>query len=136
MKRTRLLLVSGGAVVVLGMTGAALGVALNDAATPPRSTTLVADYTSSPSESPFDSRSNSPSQLFPSASASGAPPAGGQASGRLTADQATRSPSGWVGGGRITDIEAEFEHGRPVWKSSWSATAWSTTYRSTGRPAQ
>jgi hypothetical protein len=118
MKRTRLLLVSGGAVVVLGMTGAALGVALNDAATPPRSTTLVADDTSSPPESPFespsDSPSESPSQLLPSASE--APPAGGQASGRLTADQATRIALRWVGGGRITDIEAEFEHGRPVWK--------------------
>ncbi|MBX6354876.1 MAG: PepSY domain-containing protein [Micromonosporaceae bacterium] len=96
MKRTTLMAAAGGAVVVLAATGTALGAAVGDAATPrsARTTSLVAD-TSTPSSSPSGTV---------------------LARGRISAEQAGRIALARAGGGRITEIEAEFEHGRPVWK--------------------
>jgi uncharacterized membrane protein YkoI len=97
MKRTTLMLATGGAVVVLATTGAALGVAASNASAPPRNATLVADDSTPEPES-----------FSPSAEAA--------TSGQVSAEQASAIALSRAGGGRITEVEAELEHGRPVWK--------------------
>jgi hypothetical protein len=131
MRRTSLLVASGGAAVVLAMTGAALGVAVNDASTPPRGSTLVADDTATPSpfESPSESfpsqspsvsdspsLSESPATDSPFFSPSAKAKAKAPMSGGISVDRAKAIALAHAGGGRVFDTEAEFEHGRPVWK--------------------
>jgi uncharacterized membrane protein YkoI len=111
MKRTVLMVAAAG--VVLAATGATIGVAASGASSPAQLTSLVAD----------DSPSPAPSELFPSESHSPTPdqsslddsPAPAPANARISADRAAEIALARAGG-RITDVEAEFEHGRPVWK--------------------
>jgi uncharacterized membrane protein YkoI len=113
MKRTTLMMVAA-AGVVLAATGATIGVAASEA--PSQSTSLVADDTTAappgsvPSETEsFPSATESPS---PAESPASTPPA---AAGGISAHQAGAIALSRAGG-RITEIEAESEHGRPVWK--------------------
>jgi Peptidase propeptide and YPEB domain len=94
MKRTTLMLAAGGAVAVLATTGAALGVAASGPSAPPRIASLVAD----------------------TATAGPVPSTAAPTSKRVSAEQASAIALSRAGGGRVTEVEAEVEHGRPVWK--------------------
>ncbi len=120
MKRTTLMVAAAG--VVLAATGATIGVAASGASSPAQPTSLVADDSSTPSPETFPSEL-SPSELSPSESETPTPgqssmddsPPPAKAKGRISADRAAEIALARAGG-RVTDIEAEFEHGRPVWK--------------------
>ncbi|TWG10916.1 peptidase YpeB-like protein, partial [Micromonospora palomenae] len=97
MRRTSLILASAGGVAVLAVTGAALGVTAADRqADAPRAalTAVSVDDTPTPDDSP---------------STAGATPAG------VDRDRAGAIALAAVGGGWVVDVEAEHEHGRPVW---------------------
>jgi hypothetical protein len=93
-----LIFAAAAAVAALAATGTALGVAASDASAPSRSVSLVAGDTASPEPPP----------------ASPTPPMSGI--GRISSGRAAEIALSWAGGGRVTEIEAEVEHGRPVWK--------------------
>lgn len=135
MKRTSVVLLASGALVA-AITGTALAGGSDDtspAARSASSTTASASASSAPTstststpgiptESPSESQSESPSNSAttdPSADDTAAPtstttaPSGaGTAVGSMRAGQIARSH---VGGGTITEVEAETEHGRAVW---------------------
>ncbi|WP_446212969.1 PepSY domain-containing protein [Micromonospora sp. IBSANI012] len=97
MRRTSLILASAGGVAVLAVTGAALGVTAADRqADAPRAALAAAsvDDTPTPDDSP---------------STAGATPGG------VDRDRAGAIALAAVGGGWVVDVEAEREHGRPVW---------------------
>lgn len=125
MKRTSVVLLASGALVA-AITGTALAGGSDDtspAARSASSTTASSAPTSGiPTGSPSGSQSESPSNSAttdPSADDTAAPtstttaPSGaGTAVGSMRAGQIARSH---VGGGTITEVEAETEHGRAVW---------------------
>jgi Peptidase propeptide and YPEB domain len=122
MKRTTLMVAAAG--VVLAATGAAIGVATAGASGPSPETSLVADGTT-PSVPPFPSEteltaSPSPSDVFPSETFPSdvfpSESATARHTGRVDADKASGIALARAGGGQVVDIEAEAEHGRPVWK--------------------
>ncbi|MGN9803994.1 PepSY domain-containing protein [Micromonospora sp. L32] len=97
MRRTSLILASAGGVAVLALTGAALGVTAADRqAGAPRAALAVTGVGDTPT--PDDSPSTA-----------GATPVG------VGRDRAGAIALAAVGGGRVVDVEAEREHGRPVW---------------------
>lgn len=99
MKRTTLLAVTGGAVVVLATTGAALGVAA-----------------SGPGGAPRDASSRSASLVADATTASSSPSHRASAGERISAKRAVEIALDRVGGGQVREIEAEHEDGRPVWE--------------------
>ncbi|MFI5928607.1 PepSY domain-containing protein [Micromonospora sp. NPDC051543] len=122
MKRTNLLLASAGGVAVLAVAGAALGVtAARDSRTdttlaaatvaPTAESTTAAPATSDPSST--GAPSGTPTSGAPSSSA---PSAGGAPAGAAVDEKrAGEIALAKAGGGQIVEIEAEQEHGRPVW---------------------
>ncbi|SCF41044.1 Peptidase propeptide and YPEB domain-containing protein [Micromonospora purpureochromogenes] len=97
MRRTSLILASAGGVAVLAVTGAALGVTAADRQADAPRAALAArsvDDTLTPDDSP---------------ATAGAAPAG------VDRDRAGALALAAVGGGWVVDVEAEREHGRPVW---------------------
>ncbi|MDH6462809.1 hypothetical protein M2302_002990 [Micromonospora sp. A200] len=97
MGRTSLILASAGGVAVLAVTGAALGVTAADRqAGAPRAALAVTGVGDTPTP---DDR---PSTV-------GATPVG------VGRDRAGAVALAAVGGGWVVDVEAEREHGRPVW---------------------
>lgn len=99
MKRTTLIAATGGAVVVLAATGAAIGVAA-----------------SGPSASPRDASSRTASLVADSTMSSSPPSPAAVGGQRVSLEQAAEIALDRAGGGKVTEIEAEREHGRPVWE--------------------
>ena len=79
--------------------------------------TLVDDsFSPSPEASPSESATSSPGSKAPSGASSTAPTRVQSTSGSgISADQARKIALKAAGGGRVTDIERETEHGRAVW---------------------
>ncbi|TYC07195.1 hypothetical protein FXF53_00905 [Micromonospora sp. WP24] len=125
MKRSSMLLASAGGAAVLAVAGVAIGAAVADDRRD-RGTTLAAVTAAptAPDESatngtPDDSATPSNTAGTPSGapSSSGAPSGGTGTSGgdRIGPQRAGEIALAKAGGGRIEEIEAEQEHGRPVW---------------------
>ncbi|RLP96168.1 hypothetical protein EAD89_00520 [Micromonospora sp. BL4] len=126
MKRSSLLLASVGGAAVLAVAGVAVGVS---AAGDPRATgTALAAATVDPTatDAPDDSatRGTSPAPVISGTPSSGAPssgtpssgtPSSGSPSGAVDQQRAGEIALARAGGGQITEVEAEQEHGRPVW---------------------
>ncbi|MET8087381.1 PepSY domain-containing protein [Micromonospora sp. NPDC005237] len=124
MKRTNLLLATVGGSAVLAVAGVALGVAAaNDTR---RGDTALAAATIAPTgtDAPDDSASTvapgasgTPSAGTPSGTpSSGTPSAGTAPAGSAVDEQrAGEIALARAGGGQIVEVEAEQEHGRPVW---------------------
>ncbi|WP_422735331.1 PepSY domain-containing protein [Micromonospora sp. WMMD729] len=117
MKRTNLLLASAGGAAVLAVAGVALGVtAANDS----RTDTTLAAATVAPTD---DSATAAPATGDPSSTGtpsgtptSSAPSAGGAPAGAAVDERrAGEIALAKAGGGQIVEVEAEQEHGRPVW---------------------
>ncbi|MEU8300944.1 PepSY domain-containing protein [Micromonospora sp. NPDC048909] len=131
MKRSAMILTTAGAAV-LAVAGVALGVSAADGQRA-QGTTLAAATTapgtpddSTTSATPDDSSSATPDDSASAGapgSPSGAPTtsaAPGQSTGPATGDRIDPQRAGEIalaraGGGRIVEVEAEQEHGRPVW---------------------
>jgi hypothetical protein len=112
MKRTPVIIVLAG-MAALAVTGTALATARNDE--PTRLTGLgsaVATTDPSGSPTPDDSTFPTADPTPSSAATSTAPPAGGN----LSTDDAARIAVDRVGGGTVTEIESEREHGVSTWK--------------------
>ncbi|MFH8468381.1 PepSY domain-containing protein [Streptomyces sp. NPDC017991] len=129
MKRTSLVLLTSGALVA-AITGTALAGGSDDASRSSSASSISATATATASSGPSsDAPSTSPSEAqsqSQSESQSGAPTADDDTSGPATATPAHPSSSvgsrraeqialSHVGGGTITEVEAETEHGRAVW---------------------
>ncbi|MEV4808433.1 PepSY domain-containing protein [Micromonospora avicenniae] len=125
MKRSSMLLASAGGAAVLAVAGVAIGATVADDRRD-RDTTLAA-ATTAPTAPDDSATSGTPDDSAgtgaPSTTAgtpSGAPsssgaPAGGTGGDRIGPQRAGEIALARAGGGRITEIEAEQEHGRPVW---------------------
>ncbi|RKN30009.1 hypothetical protein D7044_20630 [Micromonospora musae] len=132
MKRSSMLLASAGGAAVLAVAGVAIGAAVADERRD-RGTTLAA-VTAAPtapdesatSGTPDDSATPSNTAGTPGSTAgtpSGAPSSSSAPSGstgtsggdRIGPQRAGEIALAKAGGGRIEEIEAEQEHGRPVW---------------------
>ncbi|MFG3697662.1 PepSY domain-containing protein [Micromonospora sp. NPDC047620] len=117
MKRNPLILASVGGMAVLAVAGATLGVAAADSG-PAQATTLAAATTApTTAATPGDSTTSAPATGGTSAApgtppGSGAPTAGGDA---VSEQRAREIALARAGGGQVVEIEAEQEHGRPVW---------------------
>ncbi|MFI6785002.1 PepSY domain-containing protein [Micromonospora sp. NPDC050276] len=117
MKRTNLLLASVGGSAVLAVAGVALGVtAANDSRT---GGTALAAATGAPTATVAPETAGSPST--PSSTSSSTVPSGTPSSGSApTGSAVDEKRAGEIalakaGGGQIVEVEAEQEHGRPVW---------------------
>lgn len=114
MKRTTMIAAAAGVTAALALAGAGIGfAAAGSSSTPsgssgPPGSSLVADATDTATPDNFLTDSH-----FPETSLDASPPA--VADGQITAGRASDIALGWAGGGRVTEIEAEREHGRPVW---------------------
>ncbi|MFI6262259.1 PepSY domain-containing protein [Micromonospora sp. NPDC051006] len=132
MKRSAMILTTAGAAV-LAVAGVALGVSAADGQRS-QGTTLAAATTapgtpddSTTSATPDDSTASATPDDSASAGAPGSPSgapttsaAPGQSTGPATGDRVDQQRAGEIalaraGGGRIVEVEAEQEHGRPVW---------------------
>ncbi|MGW3807805.1 PepSY domain-containing protein [Micromonospora sp. NPDC005113] len=131
MKRSSLLLASVGGAAVLAVAGVAVGVSA--AGDPRASGTTLAAATVGPTatDAPDDSATRgttpapgtsgttaapSTSGTTAAPSTSGTPSGGGSPAGAAVNEQrAGEIALARAGGGRITEVEAEQEHGRPVW---------------------
>ncbi|MFE9188046.1 PepSY domain-containing protein [Micromonospora sp. NPDC007208] len=113
MKRTNLLLASVGGSAVLAVAGVALGVtAANDSRT---GGTALAAATVAPTATDAPS-AGTPSGTPSAGTPSGTPSAGGApAGGAVDEKRAGEIALAKAGGGQIVEVEAEQEHGRPVW---------------------
>ncbi|TDC32554.1 hypothetical protein E1211_20665 [Micromonospora sp. 15K316] len=128
MTRTSMLLASAGGAAVLAVAGVAIGAAVAEERRD-RDTTLAAATVAptAPNESATSATPDeSATSGTPSSTAgtpSGTPSAGGTPSGatgtsgadRIEPQRAGEIALARAGGGRIEEIEAEQEHGRPVW---------------------
>ncbi|MER5332844.1 PepSY domain-containing protein [Micromonospora sp. NPDC002717] len=114
MKRNPLILASVGGMAVLAVAGATLGVTAADSG-PARATTLTAATTApTTAATPDDSApaTGGTSAAPGTPSGSGAPATGGDA---VSEQRAREIALARAGGGQVVEIEAEQEHGRPVW---------------------
>ncbi|MET8307260.1 PepSY domain-containing protein [Micromonospora sp. NPDC005173] len=123
MKRNSLLLASVGGAAVLAVAGVALGVSAADESRPFGGTALAAATADPTATDAPDDSATSGTPAAPGASgtpSSGTPtgaPSGGSspAGGAVNEQRAGEIALARAGGGRIVEIEAEQEHGRPVW---------------------
>ncbi|MEV1320333.1 PepSY domain-containing protein [Micromonospora arborensis] len=120
MKRTNLLLATVGGSAVLAVAGVALGV--NAANGTQVGGTALAAVTADPTATDAPGASGTPSSGTPSSTpSSGAPSSGTPSAGTAPAGSAVdEKRAGEIalakaGGGQIVEVEAEQEHGRPVW---------------------
>ena len=105
MRRTSLMLAAAGGAAVLAVTGVALGVTAADRPAGGTALTAVtAGPTSDDNPKPDDDATHG-----------GATPSGTAAGGTVSRERAGEIALARAGGGRIVEIEAETEHGRPVW---------------------
>ncbi|MFD2764374.1 PepSY domain-containing protein [Micromonospora eburnea] len=107
MRRTSLVLAVAGGAAVLAVAGAALGVTTADRPAPG---TALSAVTAGPTgdDNPKPDDDPTPGGATPSAAA-------GTAGGAVSRTRAGEIALARAGGGRIVEIEAETEHGRPVW---------------------
>ncbi|MFI7606751.1 PepSY domain-containing protein [Micromonospora sp. NPDC049366] len=120
MKRSAILLASAGGAAVLAVAGVAVGVTAADGDRA-RGTTLAAATvdptdTATPTDraTPDDSATAGTPSGTPTTGGTSAPPAG-TGGDRVDQQRAGEIALARVGGGEIVEIEAEQEHGRPVW---------------------
>ncbi|MFG2102577.1 PepSY domain-containing protein [Micromonospora echinaurantiaca] len=115
MKRNSLILASLGGAAVLAVTGVAVGAAVADEGQAGRTALAAATTAPSTAATPDDD---------PTGATPGTPGTTGGTPGTTapatSADAVSQQRAGEIalasaGGGRITEIEAEQEHGRPVW---------------------
>lgn len=118
MRRTSLVLAATGGAAVLAMAGVALGVTTADR--PPAGNTLAA-ATAAPTldhnPKPDDDATAAPTtenNPKPDDDATATAPSRA-AEGTVSGKRAGEIALARLGGGRIVEIEAELEHGRPVW---------------------
>ncbi|WP_204940639.1 PepSY domain-containing protein [Micromonospora luteifusca] len=115
MKRSNLLLATVGGSAVLAVAGVALGVnAANDTRA---GGTALAAATVAPTDTDAPGASGSPSAGTPSGTPSAGTPSAGTAPAGSAVDErrAGEIALAKAGGGQIVEVEAEQEHGRPVW---------------------
>lgn len=93
MTRKSMIMLAAGVVAALGITGTALA---SDDDTSTRQGTAPANAVAGASTAPKDA-------------------AGSDSTGEIGPEQAAEIALDWTGGGRVTEIEREWEHGRPVW---------------------
>ncbi|WP_127501968.1 PepSY domain-containing protein [Actinoplanes solisilvae] len=139
MKRSYMIAAAIGAAAVIAVTGTALAAA-DDSSTPtagPTSTASPSDDSATPTDdsaTPTDDSSSPPSSdptesplpfetvepgsvtPTPRSSSSATSGLGSPATSSVSAEQARAKALSVVGGGRVTKVEAETEHGRPVWE--------------------
>ncbi|SCF33877.1 Peptidase propeptide and YPEB domain-containing protein [Micromonospora viridifaciens] len=117
MRRTSLVLAVAGGTAVLAAAGVALGVTTADRPAAPG--TAIAAVATGPTsdDNPKPDDDARPSATAPSGTASGAASgaASGVGDGAVSRMRAGEIALAKAGGGRIVEIEAETEHGRPVW---------------------
>ncbi|MFJ6195430.1 PepSY domain-containing protein [Micromonospora sp. NPDC092111] len=115
MRRTSLILASAGGVAVLALTGAALGATAAD-----RRTDAVAVASTATDDAPTPEATSTTDDAPTSA---GPTPTD---AGRVDRARAGTIARAAVGGGRVVEVEAEQEHGRPVWSVEVlvGATGW------------
>ncbi|MBL7258873.1 PepSY domain-containing protein [Paractinoplanes lichenicola] len=134
MKRSYAIAAAVGAAAVLGVTGTALAAGGDDAgpsvSPSPTSSSEVfrgdggLDDNSSPSSSPSPFETVEPGSVTPVPRSSSSSPsatsglgnAAGGAVNSISIAQAKAKALSVVGGGRVTKVEAETEHGRAVWE--------------------
>lgn len=104
MRRTSLALAAAGATAALAVSGAALGATAADRPAPGAAPVAV---TAGPGTDDNPHADDDPT------SAGAAP--GGTVDGTVSRQRAGGIALARVGGGRVVEIEAELEHGRPVW---------------------
>ncbi|MET8834301.1 PepSY domain-containing protein [Micromonospora sp. NPDC004540] len=121
MRRTSLVLAAMGGAAVLAVAGVAVGVTAADRSAPgtaPAAVTVddlattvggCGDDTGTADDSP------GPDDSATAGRPGGAPSAAGPSSGGVDRQRAGKVALARLGGGRIVEIEAETEHGRPVW---------------------
>ncbi|MFC0508303.1 PepSY domain-containing protein [Micromonospora costi] len=134
MKRSSMILASAGGAAVLAVAGVAIGSAVADDERN-RGTTLAAATVAptapgtpddsatrgTPDDSATRDDSATPDDSATSGTPGGTPTTGGTTTGapaggeRVGLQRAGEIALARVGGGRIVEIEAEQEHGRPVW---------------------
>ncbi|MDY7086069.1 MAG: PepSY domain-containing protein [Actinomycetota bacterium] len=131
MKRSYAIAAAVGAAAVIGVTGTALAAGGDDAGSPSPSSSSVGPSEEfrgdgSPDDgnlddggtpSPFETVE--PGSVAPVPGGSSSPPASsglGDAVTSITIAQARSKALSAVGGGRVTKVEAETEHGRAVWE--------------------
>ncbi|MFC4019078.1 PepSY domain-containing protein [Micromonospora sp. GCM10011542] len=122
MKRNSLLMASVGGAAVLAVAGVAIGVSAAEA--PRAGGTALAAATADPTatDAPDDSTTSGPpsggtTSGTPSSGTTSGTPSGGSspAGGAVDQQRAGEIALARAGGGRIVEVEAEQEHGRPVW---------------------
>ncbi|MCO8269356.1 PepSY domain-containing protein [Actinoplanes sp. TRM 88003] len=121
MKRSYAIAAAVGAAAVLGITGTALAAGGDDSSTPsPLAATPSPTFSDDPTPAPFETSepgSVTPSPRTSSSSASsGLGSAAGGAVTSFSAEQARAKALATVGGGRVTKVERDTEHGRAVWE--------------------
>ncbi|WP_328417934.1 PepSY domain-containing protein [Micromonospora sp. NBC_00389] len=119
MKRNSLLLASVGGAAVLAVAGVALGVSAADDSRPVGGAALAAATADPTATDEPDDSATSATPAAPGASGtptSGTPSSGSSpGGGAVNAQRAGEIALARAGGGQIVEIEAEQEHGRPVW---------------------
>ncbi|MFU8854241.1 PepSY domain-containing protein [Micromonospora sp. SL1-18] len=119
MRRTSLVLAAAGGAAVLAVTGVALGVTTADRPGPDTLAAATANRTTDDNPKLDDDATSAtttedrpkPDDDARATTAAPSRAAGGTVSGKRAGEVALAR----LGGGRIVEIEAELEHGRPVW---------------------
>ncbi|MEV4545136.1 PepSY domain-containing protein [Micromonospora echinaurantiaca] len=111
MKRNSLILASLGGAAVLAVTGVAVGTAVADDGRAGRTALAAATTAPGTTATPDDDPTGAPGTTGGTPGTT-APATGGDAVSQQRAGEIALASAG---GGRITEIEAEQEHGRPVW---------------------
>ncbi|MFI2712041.1 PepSY domain-containing protein [Micromonospora sp. NPDC018662] len=140
MRRTSLMLAAAGGVAVLAVTGAALGATAADRSTgrtAPAAVTVEdnpARTATSGEDNPARSGTNGEDNPARTATGDDDDPArrGADddagptraAGGTVSRQRAAEVALTRIGGGRVTEIEAETEHGRPAWSVKVSRDGW------------
>ncbi|KAB1934424.1 hypothetical protein F8271_23525 [Micromonospora sp. ALFpr18c] len=124
MKRSSLLLASVGGATVLAVAGVAVGVNAADGSRAGDTALAAATVAPTATDAPDDGATTPtpPGTASSSATPSGATPSGATpstssapASGAVDQQRAGEIALARAGGGQIVEVEAEQEHGRPVW---------------------
>lgn len=138
MRRKTKVLSIGGALVACAVIGTALGASAAEngrqgLGTAPPATTLVDDPDGAPAESPDDPTTDSTTTEptgdpsidptgRPTIAPTGSP--GAAPAGSVSLERAVQIALATAGGGRLHELEREWEHGRSVWKVEVVKDGW------------
>ncbi|GAA3775975.1 hypothetical protein GCM10022225_74930 [Plantactinospora mayteni] len=133
MRRKTLVLSVGGALAAAAVIGTAIGASAAEgerqgfgavATTAAGELTPGADLTGTPGDDPTDGPTVVPSDA-PSGIPTGSPaPTGAAPAGSVDSARAVEIALASAGGGRVDEVEREWEHGRTVWKVEIVKDGW------------